>query len=367
MISLKCPKCQTMQKVDEAQAGAISSCPGCGVKLRIPQLRAPSSTDAGAQPKSTPAGKTSPQSKPSAGRQTAIQAKAARPSSDPSVRAAGPGRAAQPAEPPAEEEFEYTLDDIEEPEVPPPPKRRRPVEDEDEEDLEDDVEEEEDEIEDDDEDEEEDQDEEEEEEDDRPRTRKKKKKKSEPGRLVVPVMMVIGFLFVLGCTGGLYYLFTRKSAPPDPTKAIAIIEKFGGRVVRDEKDPERAVVEVVLQGTDADNGALQALRAFPKLKKLNLSRCTKIDNPGLEWIEDLKELQVLNCGYCSHISDGGMESIGKLTNLEELVLDQTQTTDLGLAKLKNLKKLKRLSLNGAMLASGLGLKAAIPGLEVIKN
>jgi hypothetical protein len=364
MIGLKCPKCQRMQKVDESQAGTVGSCPGCGVKLRIPQLKAPASP--GTAPPSSPASrKTSPQSKPPAGRQTAIQAKAAKPSSDPSVRAAGAGSPAPPSEPMEEEEFEYTLDDIEEPEVPPPPKRRRPIEVEDEEDPEEEIEEE-DETEDD-EDEEEEDEEDEEEEDEQPQVRKKKKKKSEPGRLVVPILIGIGFLFVLGCTGGLYYLFTRKSPPPDPSKAMAIIEKFGGKVIREEKDPERPVIEVTLQGTDADNGALEALRAFPKLKKLNLSRCTKVDNPGMAWLEDLKELQVLNCSFCTHVSDGGMESIGKLTNLEELNLDQTQTTDLGLAKLKNLKKLKKLSLNGAMLATGLGLQGAIPGLEVIKN
>ena len=31
MIGLKCPKCQAVMKVDEAQAGTVSSCPGCGV------------------------------------------------------------------------------------------------------------------------------------------------------------------------------------------------------------------------------------------------------------------------------------------------------------------------------------------------
>jgi internalin A len=118
-------------------------------------------------------------------------------------------------------------------------------------------------------------------------------------------------------------------------------------------------------GTDADNGDLELLRAFPKLKKLDLTRCTKINNVGLEWLEDFKEIRVLKLGFCSHVSDGGMEFIGKLTSLEELNLDQTIVTDLGLRDLKNLKNLKKLSISGA-LASGRGLEGAIPGLQIIQ-
>jgi hypothetical protein len=61
-----------------------------------------------------------------------------------------------------------------------------------------------------------------------------------------------------------------------------------------------------------------------------------------------------------------MEHIGRITSLEELYLDQTNVTDRGLADLKGLKNLKKLNLSGAMLASGLGLQAALPGLEIIK-
>jgi len=359
MISLKCPKCQTVLKVDEAQAGTVSSCPGCGVKLRIPKPKGPSPS----QPTSTPAKKTSPQSKPT-GRQTAIQAKTAKPPSDPSVRPAGPN--ASPPEPLAEEEFEYSLDDIEEPEVPAPPKTRRGVKIEVEDEPDEEIDEEEDEI-DEDEDEEEDEeeeDEDEEAEDELPRKRKKKKKGDGSG-LVVPIVIGIGLFLVVGCTGSLYFVFTRKKPPPDPSKAIAAIEKRGGKYVVDQNDPEHPVVEVIFQGTDADNGDLELLRAFPKLQKLNLANCTKINNPGLVWLEELHELRVLRLNFCSHVSDGGMESVGKLTNLEELYLDQTIVTELGMRDLRGLKKLKKIGLSGT-LADGRSLESAIPGLEIIK-
>ena len=360
MISLKCPKCQAVMKVDEAQAGTVSSCPGCGVKLRIPKPKGPVPS----QPASVPAGKTSPQSRPPSGRQTAIQAKAAKPPSDPSVRPAGPGPNAPPPEP-LEEEFEYTLDDIEELEVPEPPRRRPRIEVEEEEEPNDDVDEEEDEIDEEDDEEEDEEEEGDDEEEDELARKRKKKKKGEGPNLVVPIVVGVILVAVSGATWGLYKLFTFKKPPPDPTKAMAMIEKRGGRYIQDKNDPEQPVIEVILQGTDADNGDLELLRAFPKLQKLDLARCTKINNPGLEWLVELKELRVLRLNFCSHVSDGGMESIGKLTSLEELYLDQTIVTELGMKDLKRLKNLKKIGLSGT-LADGRSLQNSIPNLEIIK-
>jgi Leucine-rich repeat (LRR) protein len=166
---------------------------------------------------------------------------------------------------------------------------------------------------------------------------------------------------VLLCSGGIYYLFSRKTPPPDPDKALAMVKQRGGNVERDMKDPEQPVVGVNLMGTDADSGDLELLRAFPKLRKLNLSR-SKVENWGLEWLKDLPDLQVLNLTF-SHINDGGMQHIAKLKNLEELYLDQTIVTDGGLELLTGLTKLKKLGVSGS-LASGLELQAAIPNLQV---
>jgi len=184
--------------------------------------------------------------------------------------------------------------------------------------------------------------------------------------MVVPVVVgAFGLIVVTLCTIGGYWFATHKKHAADPIKAMAMIKERGGNFVQDKNDPDQPVIEVTLAGTDADNGDLDMLRAFPKLKKLNMSRCTKINNPGLEWLVDLKELQILNFSYCSHVSDGGMEFIGRLTSLEELNLDQTNVTDGGLEELTKLKNLKKIHLSGAVLASGRGLQRAIPGLEII--
>src|SRR5206468_6368556 len=123
-------------------------------------------------------------------------------------------------------------------------------------------------------DEEEEEEEDDEEEDELPRNRKKKKKGDSSG-LIVPIMIGVGLFLVVGCTGGLYLLFTHKKPPPDPTKAMAMIEKRGCRYVQDKNDPEQPVIEDILLDTYADNGDLELLRALPKLQKLNLASCTK--------------------------------------------------------------------------------------------
>lgn len=358
MIGLKCPKCQTILKIEESMAGSVTTCPGCCGQFRIPQLpRRPS------QPTPAAAGKMSPQAKSGTGSQTGIQSKGAKQPADPSIRSTR----TPPASPatPEEEEFEYSTEDIEEPEVPaPPPRKRHRVEVEEEEDEEVEEIDEEDEEEED-EDEEDDEDDEDEEEEESPRVRKKKKKGSGGVSAVPFVVGGLILVIVIGCSVGGYFFAYRKGSAPDPTVVMDMIKKRGGNFKQDENDPEKPVIEVSLMGTDADNGDLKMLRAFPKLKKLDLSNCTKINNPGLEWLVDLKQLRVLNCNFCSHVSDGGMEHIGKITSLEELYLNQTIVTDRGLADLRGLKNLKKLGLSGA-LASGLGLGNALPNVEIIK-
>jgi hypothetical protein len=61
-----------------------------------------------------------------------------------------------------------------------------------------------------------------------------------------------------------------------------------------------------------------------------------------------------------------MKYLKKLTNLEELNVAKTLVADDGLEELVDLKKLKKLNVLGS-LASGMGLKNAIPGLQVISD
>jgi hypothetical protein len=54
MIRIKCPKCDKALGVDDAKAGAVASCPGCGAKFRVPvpKAKAAGPSSAAIRPKS---------------------------------------------------------------------------------------------------------------------------------------------------------------------------------------------------------------------------------------------------------------------------------------------------------------------------
>jgi len=88
-----------------------------------------------------------------------------------------------------------------------------------------------------------------------------------------------------------------------------------------------------------------------------------VANVDLEHLEGYTGLRVLRLGN-TKVTSGGMQFLKDMTGLEELDLGGTLVTDAGLEQLKGLKNLKRLNLSNTPLASGRGLAAAIPGLEV---
>jgi len=77
----------------------------------------------------------------------------------------------------------------------------------------------------------------------------------------------------------------------DEAKAIAIVEKLGGKVTRDDKIPGKPVValELTLKATDAD---LKALTAFKHLSKLELWG-TKVTDIGLKELSASKTSRFL--------------------------------------------------------------------------
>ena len=130
MLAFKCPKCRKVMKSDEAKAGSVATCPGCGVKFRIPRAKAdPASPTPGADASGSPG---------RAGRSTAITPK---PPLDPRVRpaarrseqpkppgadAGGPAHSGSPVAEEAEDELEYSLDDVQEQPAPPQPRGEPP-------------------------------------------------------------------------------------------------------------------------------------------------------------------------------------------------------------------------------------------------
>ena len=96
-----------------------------------------------------------------------------------------------------------------------------------------------------------------------------------------------------------------KSEPPraTPDGVIAVIKKWGGRVVVDEN---KAVVWVRFRGSsyavDADAG-LQHLKGLESLKILYLGS-TKVSDAGLEHLKGLENLESLDLSYTNVTYNG---------------------------------------------------------------
>ena len=83
------------------------------------------------------------------------------------------------------------------------------------------------------------------------------------------------------------------SVPQQPTaptvseeKAIAAIEKLGGRIERDDKKPGNPVRSVSFWGTQLTDAGLKELQPFKELTSLNLYE-TKITDAGLKDVAQL--------------------------------------------------------------------------------
>jgi hypothetical protein len=203
----------------------------------------------------------------------------------------------------------------------------------------------------------------------RPRKRKKKKqKRAEAGSMsFLHIALIVGGLSVVVIATIIFFIIQhgnprKAKSEMEEGLVLAELEDLKARVKRDTDSPDQPVIEVDLSGTDFKPQILSKLKAFPQLRKLNLA-ATPTTDMGLEWLEDVTSLTVLDLGH-TKVTGGGMQHLRKMVNLEELNLNQTLVDDFRLTEaLKGCKKLKRIFLDGT-LASGAGLQAAIPGLEV---
>jgi Leucine-rich repeat (LRR) protein len=209
-----------------------------------------------------------------------------------------------------------------------------------------------------------------------PRRRKKKRKKPREsyspagGRGPNVNLLVAGALLCVGlAVVGAFVLFklfgsagSNKASPEAQEKAIAELGKLGVLLERDNSSPDRPVIGINAAETDLFGKNAVYLEAFPKLRKLDVSR-TKFNNIDLLHLEGLTELRELNLGSTKVGDD--IEPLSKLVNLETLNLANTLVRDTGLHHLRGLTKLKRLSVGGS-LASGLELQGTIPGLQVFR-
>jgi hypothetical protein len=300
--------------VPDNAAGAVTACPDCGKKLRIPAARpAPSAARPAPQPK-----------------------KPAAPAAD-----AGGGYGVLPAPERAE---------IPQEELRTPLEYRMDEEDTEEEPQED---------------------QEEPEQEERPRKRKKirKRRRTQSTGLsrgaIIGLSVGGGFLVLVAVTVLLFFMLPgRGSKKEDMNQLVADLQQAGAQIERDESRPDKPIVAISFRGQPINGKLLGRLKAIPTLRKLDLGG-TLMSDVLLEHLEDVTQISILNLGHCNKITSHGLEFLKNFKNLEELNLSQTLVMDDGLEHLKGCTKLKKIYLDGS-LASGLGLQAHIPGLQVIK-
>jgi hypothetical protein len=98
----------------------------------------------------------------------------------------------------------------------------------------------------------------------------------------------------------------------DEAKAIAEIEKLGGKVTRDEKSPGKLVIGVAFSKSKLTNAELEHLASLPHLQSLEL------DN--------------------AQITDAAFANISKVPQLKRLLLINTPITDTGLSHMAHRNK-----------------------------
>jgi hypothetical protein len=203
--------------------------------------------------------------------------------------------------------------------------------------------------------------------------KRRRKKKGQAGTVSPHTWLTVGAICAICILTFVFWKVYRSAISGqsyDSAAVIAELEQAGALFERDQQIPGNPVVSVNLSNRHFEGHILGGLVSLPHLRKLDLSS-TNTSDITLEWIENVKSLQVLILNR-TKITAGGMQFLKNLENLEELDLSQTIVTDRalisdhGLFELEGLKKLKVIDLEGTM-AQGWELQQKIPGLKVIRD
>jgi len=172
-------------------------------------------------------------------------------------------------------------------------------------------------------------------------------------------LILFAFFMVLGPC-----VLCARLGPQD--RAIARIQRLGGKYELDEKAPERPLVKVDLsfsQVTDADVAHLKGLAALEELCLCG----TEITDAGLEQLSGLTGLEVLDLWRCKDITDAGLVHLNGMTSLHRLSLWNTEITGDGLRHLGNLTSLRELDLSHTQVTrDGLEHVKKLTGLKRIE-
>jgi hypothetical protein len=115
-------------------------------------------------------------------------------------------------------------------------------------------------------------------------------------------------------------------------KAVAFVQKLGGKVERDEKAPGKPVVAVSLTFIKVKDAELKELAPLKNLHTLDLTG-TQVGDVGLKGLAPLKNLHELQLGG-TQVGDAGLKELAALKNLKFVDLGATKVTAAGVKELQ---------------------------------
>jgi hypothetical protein len=127
-----------------------------------------------------------------------------------------------------------------------------------------------------------------------------------------------------------------------PDRVVALVERLGGQIERDDTAPGRPIVGIRLATTRVSDDDLGTLRSLSSLRSLDLAQ-THISDAGLDLLRGHEGLRSLVL-FDTRVSDRGFASIATLTHLETLVVGSCDVVGPGLAGLAALDNLRTLGL-----------------------
>jgi hypothetical protein len=115
-------------------------------------------------------------------------------------------------------------------------------------------------------------------------------------------------------------------------RAVAFVEKLGGRVARDDTKPGKPVVEVRLNLSEITDAGLRELAPFKSLTTLHLGD-TQVTDAGLKDAAALRNLAKLDLSYTA-VTDAEIQGLVALKNLTTLYLHRSKVTNEGVKALR---------------------------------
>jgi hypothetical protein len=132
------------------------------------------------------------------------------------------------------------------------------------------------------------------------------------------LLLIPGLLLALGCRGSPpAQVEIKLENPAERERALAEVQRLGGRFEVDENDPAKPVVLVDLSGAPATDASLTCLGGLPNLRRLYLG-ATNVTDAGLVHLKGLTELRILALDG-TKVTDAGVQDLKQVLPKAEFV------------------------------------------------